>query len=225
MTETIVDWLERDREPADLYELLGELRFEPSRQRLLAAVRAHYARLLPYESHADPDMARRATEFLRRLAAADGTLRDLAQLRAHHRAILESLRAAYFQAGAARFSTTELADWLSRQSVHPQRVPAVARMLAGPQEETQSTAMAATQRLNVPSPKDSPEEFCLEELQPQTSEVLETSEVLGIESKGSGVFFHVGGEAPPCAEASDADMEKDSRPNSVRLEVCSKVWV
>jgi len=171
VSATIVDWLQHDREPADLYELLGEARFEPSRRRLLAAAHACYRALLPYESHTDPRVAGKATGLLRRLASADGILRDPAKLRAQHRAILDSLRAAYAQAGGDRFTSAELADWLRQQSIHPDRIGIVARMLAAPREETQSFSLAATQHSVPLSPGEPAEDFFLEELEPSQEEL------------------------------------------------------
>ncbi len=166
MVVTIVDWLQHDREPADLYELLGEARFEPSRRRLLDAAQACYRKLLPYEGHANPRIAGKATELLRRLGAADGVLRDPEKLRAQHRAILENLRAAYARAGGDRFTSAELADWLRQQSIHPDRIDIVARMLAAPRDETQSFSLAATQRCDTPSAGEDSDDFFLEELAP-----------------------------------------------------------
>jgi hypothetical protein len=168
---TIVDWLQHDREPADLYELLGEARFEPSRRRLLDAAQACYRKLLPYEGHADLRIAGKATELLRRLAAADGVLRDPEKLRTQHRAILENLRAAYARAGGDRFTPAELADWLRQQSIHPERIEIVARMLGAPRDETQSLSLAATQRYDNPSAEEASDDFSLEELAPAQEEL------------------------------------------------------
>lgn len=181
---TIVDWLQQDGEPADLYELLGEARFEPSRQRLLAAARSRYRDLLPYEGHQDPKIAGRATALIRRLAGVDATLRDPKKLRAHLQAIFENLRAAYACDGGERFTEAELADWLRRQSIHPQQIGVVARMLAPPRDETQSFSLAATRRYDAPGEGEPSEDFYLEELEPSREELQQLPPLEAVRGAG-----------------------------------------
>ncbi|NQT15868.1 MAG: hypothetical protein HQ582_24140 [Planctomycetes bacterium] len=88
MKTGIQDWLNRDARPADLYELLGRERFDPDRQGLLAAVRAAYAELHPFENHKDPKVARRAVELLGELGRAEDVFSDSEKLRAYHESIL-----------------------------------------------------------------------------------------------------------------------------------------
>ena len=127
---TIVHWLYENREPSDLYELLGRLRFDPRRGDLLAGVRAMYGELLPYQNHKNPQVVQRAVELQRLLGHAEDTLSDAGKLRAHHEAILESLRRAYARAGGAPgLCGNHLLEWLRLQSVHPERLQVVAGLL------------------------------------------------------------------------------------------------
>jgi len=129
----IRDWLETERQPADVYELLGRLRFDPDRQQLLAAVRSAYAELLPYQNHADPRIARRAIQLQRELGNAENILSNADKLQAHHQAILTDLREAYVKtkAGGEDWSRQRLQSWLNQeQRVHAIRVEPVARVLS-----------------------------------------------------------------------------------------------
>ena len=132
MGMTIRDWLEMERQPADVYELLGRLRFDPDRQQLLAAVRSAYAELLPYQNHADPKIAQRAIELQRELGNAENILSNPEKLRAHHKTIVNNIHEAYAKAkgGGEDWSQQRLQFWLSQdQRVHATRAEMIARFL------------------------------------------------------------------------------------------------
>ena len=132
MSTTIQDWLETERQPADVYELLGRLRFDPDRQQLLAAVRSAYAELLPYQNHADPKIAQRAIELQRELGNAESILSNPDKLRALHKTIVNNVRKAYAKAkgGGEDWSRQRLQLWLSQeQRVNATRAEMIASFL------------------------------------------------------------------------------------------------
>lgn len=134
MTETAIHgWLNRDTQPADLYELLGRPRFDPDREALLAIVRTAYASLLPYQNHSERRLSRRAVELQRELGRAEGILSDPKKLRVHHDMILERLSSACDEArriAAEPWSQQRLCEWLRQQAVHPDRISWVASCLS-----------------------------------------------------------------------------------------------
>ena len=151
MTKTIRIWLESDRQPADLYELLGKLRLDPDVTGLSAAIRARYADLLPYQNHEDRRVARRAVELQRELGRAEDTLSDPHKLQAHHEAVLQRLRDAYARAKeqGGPWTGDRLRSWLVEQAVHPARIEAVAKLLSSVLDETQTVAPHETQSLDA----------------------------------------------------------------------------
>jgi hypothetical protein len=70
-------------QPNDLYELLDHPRFDPRHEKLLETVRSAYAELLPYQNHADVNVARRAMRLQMELARPEAVLSDPERLRAH----------------------------------------------------------------------------------------------------------------------------------------------
>ena len=144
----IKDWLEHDRQPADMYELLGRPRFDPDHQQLLAVVRSAYAELLPYQNHADANVAERAIELQRELGHAEDILSSPKRLREHHEGILGRLREEYakVKGGGEDWHRPRLQSWLRQeQSVHPEQSDSLARMLSSPWEETLEFACHETQ--------------------------------------------------------------------------------
>ncbi len=171
MAMSIRDWLEKDRQPADLYELLGRPRFDPDREQLLAAVRAAYAELLIYQNHEDRDVAQRAVELLKELGRAEGVLHDPAKLRAHHEAILNRLCEAYARekGDQGEWSLGRLRSWLWReQSVHLEYLERVGVALLSPGDKTIDFGSAETQKREPVVEEPSPEERAayIEELSP-----------------------------------------------------------
>jgi WD40 repeat protein len=73
--------------PADLYELLGWPRWNPDRAKLLQAIRAAYAELLPYQNHEDRQVAERAMRIQMELGRAAEVLSDPAKFRAYQVAL------------------------------------------------------------------------------------------------------------------------------------------
>ena len=151
MTTTITDWLHSDRQPVDVYELLGVPRFHPDRDQLLAAVRAAYAKLLPYQNHKEPKVAERATKLQMELGRAEDILSDSVKLREHQKQIVEGLRGEYVRAAREAgedWSLDRLQSWLSRQHVvHPERVETVARAIHVSQDETVELGFPETQEV------------------------------------------------------------------------------
>ena len=129
-------WLEADRLPADLYELLGRRRFDPDQSALLAATRAAHRELLPYQNHPDAAKARRALALLIELGRAEDVLTHANKMRAYHEQLLDRLREAYGRLpGPAEdvWTLAHLQGWLSGVAgVHPQAVAAVAQSLLPP---------------------------------------------------------------------------------------------
>lgn len=126
----VVNWLDEDREPADLYQLLGRLKFDPDQAGLRAAVRAMYGELLPYQNHADPSIARRALRLLHALGEAEAQLTQPERLDEHHSMILGRLRHAFQEAGGPSLLPGDrMREWLRRQSVHPSQFEETARRI------------------------------------------------------------------------------------------------
>jgi len=141
-------WLEHDRQPADLYELLGRPRFDPDHQQLLAVVRSAYAELLPYQNHRDAHVAERAIELQKELGHAEDILSSPAKLREHHEGILSRLREEYakVRGEGEDWRRPRLKSWLRQeQSVHPEQSESLARMLSSPCEDTLEFACHETQ--------------------------------------------------------------------------------
>ncbi len=146
----IRDWLGTEQQPADLYELLGRLRFDPDCEQLRTVLRAAYAELLPYQNHEDPHVAQRAMQLQMELGRGEDVLSDPAKLRAHHEAILKRLREAYAREkrDQEEWSLGRLRTWLWRkQSVHLERLEMVAAALLSPGDETIDFEFPETQEV------------------------------------------------------------------------------
>ncbi len=145
----IRDWLKTERQPADLYDLLGRRRFDPHREELLEGVRTAYADLLPYQNHADPQVAARAVKLQRELGRAEDILSDPQKIEAHHGKIVASFREAY---GAicgdpsVPWSLDGVQEWLEAEgNVVPDQLPAVAEAVLKAQGDTLVLGVAETQ--------------------------------------------------------------------------------
>lgn len=127
------DWLSNDREPADLYQLLGRLRFDPDREGLLADLRAAYRMLGPYENHPDQRRSERASQLRRLLSYAEEVLTAPQRLDDYRQSLLDTLSDAREKANARpseRWGTDQLLRWLEREQwVHPYALAAIAREL------------------------------------------------------------------------------------------------
>jgi len=135
----------------NVYELLGVPLFHPDRAQLLAAVRAAYAELLPYQNHKEPEVAARATKLQLELGRAEDILSDSAKLREHQKHIVAGLHDEYARAAREAgedWSLGRLQSWLGRRHVvHPERVEAVARAIHLPQSETVELGFPDTQEV------------------------------------------------------------------------------
>ena len=158
-------WLESERRPANLYELLGRPTFDPDRPGLLAAVRAAYAQLLPYENHKDREISARAMGLLKELGRAEDLLSDAGKLRVHHAAILDDLRdicAAARAASPQPWDAARLRAWLEERGVHPHQLNWVVHSLWLSEDETVDLASCRTQPQGPPA-DEKREAFVLEE--------------------------------------------------------------
>jgi WD40 repeat protein len=156
---TIRDWLDSERQPADLYELLGRRRLDPHREQLLQVIRAAYTELLPYQNHEDPEVGHQAMRLQMELGRAEDILSDPEKCQAHHEMIVERIRGLYAQAkGDAEtdWDVGRLRWWLERQMwVHPRSSEAVARAICSLPDDTLAAGFrdsaeaqpAATRRL------------------------------------------------------------------------------
>ena len=166
MTSTILDWLHNDDQPADVYHLLGALRFDPDHDRLLADIRAAYAALLPYQNHADPEVARRAMQLQMELGRAEDVFSTPDRYHAHHKRIMACLReehAAATEATGAAWSPDQVRMWLEKAcSVHPQSSAGLAGLIAPAETETPEPApghqlsMAEILDEELPPPEPAP---------------------------------------------------------------------
>jgi sulfatase modifying factor 1 len=130
---SVRDFLHTERQPTDIYDLLGRPRFDPDREALASLIRSAYGELLPLQNHRDPKMARRAMQLQLELGRAQDVLSHDGKLKGHHRQILDALRTAYL---AARGEAQE--DWVLGRlkfwlrgvgSVHPACLNVVARLV------------------------------------------------------------------------------------------------
>jgi len=165
---TIQDWLEIERRPADIYELLGRRRFDPYRRQLLAHAESAYRELQPYQNCPEGQVARRAVQLQREVARAAHLLADSQKLREHHQMILDRLRSEYVRARgecATDWSPGRLRAWLEQQEVHPQRLEAVAGVLAAPEDEAVGQSFHRTQSIEPPEEESQTPGYVLEERQ------------------------------------------------------------
>ena len=174
MAMSIQDWLETDKEPTDLYDLVGRPRFYPDRAQLRTAVRTAYAELLSYQNHEDPEVARRAVQLQKELGRAEDVLSDPAKLRAHHEAILKCLREAYAREKGLHQdrSLGRLRSWLWReQSVHLEYLEKVAVALLSAGDKTIDFGSGEAHKREPVVEEPSPEERAayIEELSPSSS--------------------------------------------------------
>jgi pimeloyl-ACP methyl ester carboxylesterase len=131
--------IEADRDPAHFCEPLGRLRLSPDLRALRQALRAAVGELASYEIHKDRAVAARIGKLQTVLKSAQEVLSDPKELRAHYAATLDQLRDAYVEAkGGAEndWSLDRVRSWLARQSVHPERLDAVARLVRFPEDES-----------------------------------------------------------------------------------------
>ncbi len=127
------DWLEDDREPADVYQLLGRLRFDPDREGMIADVQCGYLELSVYERHVDPRLVRRAARLKKLLTYAEEILATPDRLSAYCEVLERRLREAYLEAAQQKktpWAADQLLGWLEREQwVHPYVLTNVARVL------------------------------------------------------------------------------------------------
>lgn len=79
MNDPISRWLDDDRQPRDYYELLGRRRFDSDTAGLLSALKHAKREVLPYQSHAQVEVARRALALLKLLRRAEEVFSDAAK--------------------------------------------------------------------------------------------------------------------------------------------------
>jgi tetratricopeptide (TPR) repeat protein len=162
MGTSIRFWVESNRRPGDLYELLGRLRFDPDIHELRDAVRAAYAELLLYQNHSDPHIAQRVNELQRELGAAEAVLSDPVKLHECETDLLVILTAMFAEAKAASkedWSLPRLRLWLNRQQrVHPERVETIAEAVllrAGQESASGHMELEEDRGLGLADPGDS----------------------------------------------------------------------
>jgi len=127
------DWLEEEREPADVYQLLGRLRFDPDREGMIVDVQSGYLELSAYERHVDPRLVRRAARLKKLLTYAEEILATPDRLSAYCEVLERRLREAYLEAAHQTdtpWAADQLLGWLEREQwVHPYVLTNVARLL------------------------------------------------------------------------------------------------
>lgn len=117
----VVDWLARQQPPADFYELLGTLRFDPDVSVLSARVRQATRELLSFQSHQDPQKAQRAIRLQLELGRAADLLANPRKLAEYHCWILDRLLTDWQADKTVRSRDgAALKTWLrARHGVHP----------------------------------------------------------------------------------------------------------
>lgn len=165
----IAEWLERDREPLDIYELLGKKRLDPDMDGLKAAISEATREILPYQSHADPKIAQRAMRLLTDLGGADLVVADPEKIEQHNRQVLDMLfdeYAAEHGDDVAAWDWNDLKRWLLRDKiVHPLTIedtlaalcPRAQLRVVRPADAAASSGRSASDALEEPEAYDSAE--------------------------------------------------------------------
>jgi len=158
MAASLRQWLDEDAPPADFYELLGEARFEPDRDRLTKSIRSLMRQVMELQNHSNAATARRAIQLQGELGKAERLVVHPSELRDYHVRMLEDVRAAYQGLGddAASWSKHRLGGWLEKeQRIHPAWSAAVADALVSPTGDTAVQRLGDTIR-TASEPKEEP---------------------------------------------------------------------
>ena len=122
----ILDWLKKDEHPQDLYDLLCTKRFDPDTAGLRKAISQVSRDLLPYQGHADPEVARNAMKLLTDLGGADMILGSDEKLRDHNCHVAENLLDEYLEQSGIDIDDVQrkqFATWMvNNADVHPDAV-------------------------------------------------------------------------------------------------------
>jgi len=139
----IEDWPVADREPVDFYEMLGERRFGPDRDRLLSAIRAAGESLRCGQY--DPDTRCQAERLQQELDAAEAALATPMAYWDYHRKIIARLRTQYTRLQVdpgKHWHPDHLQEWLETdQSVHPARARAISQALLADEGEARGLVL------------------------------------------------------------------------------------
>ena len=123
VSDTILSWLDGSKKPKNCYELLNQSLFEPDLELLGSAVASCSRRLLPYQSHEDREIARRAMRLITDLGAADVLISRPQTLMLHNEQIAEQLLERYkLETGldSSDWDRNVVAQWLiDNHGAHP----------------------------------------------------------------------------------------------------------
>jgi hypothetical protein len=118
----VTDWLQLERPPQNVYELLGASLFDPDLELLRHRVRAGMRELLLWQNHPDPLTAQRAARLQHELGRAADLLSSPERLDAHHQQMAQALcsrYAAICDGPPALWDVEPLVEWLrSSGGVH-----------------------------------------------------------------------------------------------------------
>jgi len=142
-TTYVLSWLERDDWPRDVYELLGRRRFDPDTAGMCKEVNVAARELLPYQTHLNPETARRAMLLLtEQVGHAANVLSDAEKLGQQNEDLYARLRsecADRFGSDEQHWQRAKLKRWLLKEAnVHPAAVGDVLATLL-PETETAHT--------------------------------------------------------------------------------------
>lgn len=158
----IIDWLETEDQPRDLYHLLCAKRFDPDTAGLRQAISKVSRDLLPYQGHANPEVAKSAMRLLTELGGADMILGNDEKLRDHNCHVAEMLLDDFLdhkQIEIDDVKRKEFASWLvSNAGVHPDAVKTVIQdwLQESLPKPAPKTAPRATAQKKSPAPQRKP---------------------------------------------------------------------
>jgi WD40 repeat protein len=136
-------WLETGRQPAHLYELLGQPFLEPDREKLLQALHAAYAEIFLYQDHEDQNLSRRAVQLQIELGRAAEILSEPAKFAAYQAAVRPGLRGQRPQVEATQRrdppSSRPQSPWEDAETVRAAEPQEAARTIRTPQHELAET--------------------------------------------------------------------------------------
>ena len=118
MADSILDWLDAEEGPQDIYDLLGFSRFDPDRSRIQDSVRQATRDLLPYQSHNNNKVAQKAMQLLTELGGAEIVISDQDKLKEHDQQVVDLLYDQYVEQHGENVDSWDrdsLRDWLSEQ--------------------------------------------------------------------------------------------------------------
>ncbi len=140
MADSILDWLDAEEGPQDIYSLLGCPRFDPDQKGLKDSISKASRELLPYQSHNNNAVAQKAMRLLTELGGAEIVVGDPEKLKEHDKQIVDLLYDDYARQhgdDVESWNRDDLKSWLANTAVvHKRAVESTLELLCpAPVEE------------------------------------------------------------------------------------------